>query len=78
VPALAHLADENDAVFLAALTGNEQEKLRALLQPSSTSTSCRHARRLTAFHIIGERNCAWTRNGLLWPKPASMQPVMAA
>ena len=32
VPALAHLADENDAVFLAALTGKEQERLRALLQ----------------------------------------------
>lgn len=31
VPALAHLADENDAVFLAALTGKEQESLRALL-----------------------------------------------
>lgn len=31
VPALAHLADENDAVFLAALTGKEQERLRALL-----------------------------------------------
>ncbi|QCI95754.1 MarR family winged helix-turn-helix transcriptional regulator [Novosphingobium sp. EMRT-2] len=32
VPALARLADENDAAFLAALTGKEQEGLRALLR----------------------------------------------
>lgn len=31
VPALAHLADENDAAFFAVLSGEEQERLRALL-----------------------------------------------
>jgi DNA-binding MarR family transcriptional regulator len=31
VPVLARLADENDAAFLAVLSGEEQERLRALL-----------------------------------------------
>jgi DNA-binding MarR family transcriptional regulator len=32
VPALAHLADENDAAFFAVLSGEEQQELRALLR----------------------------------------------